>query len=170
MKNHATVPQKCDDGERVWLQGRPVSVQEFSRCGPFLSWSGFEEICRDFKIATGISSRKPSSARTPRDLPSQRPAGCQPSKAAPAQTRYWEPAEGYLLSAAQTLVAFVSASTHGTVVACFPEGGPNAPQAALIGAVGELEARKSRAREEDKSWQVCTPDCSGVIVGEGGLH
>lgn len=132
-----------------------MTLQDFLRRGPFLSWSGFEAICDDFNIAAAVSTTFPHhhhatvTSSMPRSPSSQRPSEISPNTR--AENAEWVVAEGFLLNTFQATIAFTSACTHGSVVASFPEGGGGHPAARGNGR--PLEEKRT-SEEEEAYWQV----------------
>lgn len=145
------------------LQGREVRLQVFLRHGPFLSWSGFEAMCNDFKIAAVTPTALPQAhaVLVPASSSSQQLEPPTPSPTVQEDLRYWTPAEGYLLNAAQARIAFVSACTNRSMVASFPEGTTNMSPA----IVGSRSKGETTHAEEKNYWRV---GCWRNNYGGGG--
>lgn len=140
--------------KHVRLLGRKPTPQARLRQGPFLSWHGFEAICRDFNIApaaTPTGSRasrhlhplanrrqrqRHSSGsnrqrrgvledhqRSPRTSPGPPAAAVTPQRGSGPRVFFSQTRGNGLLSGVQARIAFVSACTHGSVVASFPSDG-----------------------------------------------
>lgn len=130
-----------------------MTLQDFLRRGPFLSWSGFEAICDDFNIAAAVTTTSHHHATVTSSMP-RSPSSQRPSEILPktrVENTEWVVAEGFLLNTFQATIAFTSACTHGSVVASFPEGGGGNPAARENGrSLGE----KRTSEEEEAYWQV----------------
>ncbi|CAM9154519.1 unnamed protein product, partial [Hapterophycus canaliculatus] len=138
--------------KHTWLHGRKTAPQVCLRQGPPLSWGGFEAICRDFNIAPVVTQTDSSASRHLHPLASgrhnqrqtsknhqsrdglqnhQRSPRTNPSPATTTTPRHdssprllFSQTRGSgLLSGMQARIAFVSAYTHGSVVASFPDHG-----------------------------------------------
>lgn len=139
-----------------------MTLQHFLRHGPFLSWSGFEAICDDFKIAAAVAAAAAPSHHHHNHVAV---ASNVPRSRSDQQTRDIPPkirvenaecvvTEGFLLNTVQARIAFTSACTHGSVVASFPEGG-GSRSAVRDNNSGPSGERITREEEEEEAyWQV----------------
>lgn len=154
VKANPVKPLRCPaDGETVWYQGTDVKLQNFRLQGPLLSWTGFETLCYNFSIATPYGLNTDTPARVRRTIPSNRPLGRQDSTYVSSAVEMSREARGYLLTGSQALVIYLSAGTHGSVVASFPYGSSKlAAQVAAGVARGEREVRSHE--EEQRYWKV----------------
>lgn len=153
VRKHAVPVNKCEDDKHVWLLGRKVTLKFFLNHGPFLSWSGFETACNKFKIAAASATAFPQLNEVVQmpELSDRRPVSHGSSPTTLAGDIDWTPRDGYLLSAAQARIAFVSACTPGPVVASFPEG---SSKAAARATDGGPENETSSCEQEDAYWRV----------------
>lgn len=163
-------PGKCDDDSKhVWLRRQEEAAIRPSELPPrhhgalLLSWSGFMAVCTDFKIATTTDPPLPPPPsgskldRTPPASAKQQRLVTFASSSQAATTHRpnindWKPVDGYLLDVAQARVAFVSARTHGSVVASFPEENCRAPRESAPG--GSAYERGPLGSSEGIYWQV----------------
>lgn len=151
-----------DDGKHVtWLrrqeEATPFEVPRHD--GTPLSWSGFKAICEDFKIAAATPSSPPNAlGHTPRTAVDRRLVTFASSSTTRPNFNDWDPGDWYLLDVAQARIAFVSACTHWSVVASFPEESPQAPrESAPDGLPCE---RGPGGNDEEAYWQVC---CASMV-------
>lgn len=164
-----------EDSKRLSVQGRKSMPQAHLRQDPCLSWAGFEAVCQDFHIiATPVSSIVGPASRHPRPQANPHPTHqpkAGPGGSASKTTRYPDsptrvfsveaPSSG-LLSAVQICIAFVSACTHRSMVASFPNDGQSDGIASGDNARrdntprgGSAEEKRLSCAEEDAAfWQV----------------
>lgn len=174
------------------VQGRKVMPQAYLHQGPFLSWAGFEAVCQDFHIIiTPVSSVAGSDSPHPRTLGNhhqtrqhirQQNRGSSPDRPKPpiaspdasaSKTTHDpdSPNRAFsvetlgrgLLSEVQACIAFVSACTHRSMVASFPNGGNSdlivSGEDAKIGRTSrgssaEERGNESRTEEDAAYWRV----------------
>lgn len=147
-------PQRCDStDETVWYQGRAITPQEFRSYGLLLSWGGFEALCEDFRIAPAPKSEIDV------DRVRWSPPGTLPSdqqKFVSFETEGGGKPPVYLLTRTQALVAFLSACSHGSAVASFPD---STGRSATLAASGNAWHDKNNRDhdEEDNYWKVGPP-------------
>lgn len=142
-------PAQTSSEDGKGLSGRAAVPQSHLRQGPLLSWAGFEAICQVFHITTSpISTAVGPDPRHPPPPAHHHHAHHQPIRGAPLSnhplskakpgapgskmTRQPDsPTRGFsgetpsrgLLSGAQVCIAFVSACSHSSMVASFPNDG-----------------------------------------------
>lgn len=170
--------RKCiDDSKPIRLRSQEVVAARPSEPPPrhhggLLSWSGFMAMCRDFKIAT--SSPPPSPNKNTKMVRAHRSSVDQQrlvtfSSSPQAATRRphfndWKPGDGCLLDVAQARIAFVSACTHGSVVAAFPEEACRAPRES---ASGGSPYERGPGGSNEVYWQVGCTMFRGIVYVVG---
>lgn len=168
------------------MQGRTAMPQTYLQQGHFLSWAGFEAVCQDFHITNApISSAVGPDSRHPpllanydhahvrgtslnHQLPSKAKPGAFSSKTIrqpdpSARVFSGETPSRGLLSGVQVCIAFVSACTHRSLVASFPNdgksdgvvSGENGSRRRMSrGSLATEKERMSCAEEDAAYWRV----------------